>query len=173
MSVNKIEVKRIEELKTTYCLDNIQAIERNNIVSVFIKVNVTILNTIWKPINSELSEYLAEYLDSSFKKWNVYILFIVIDTVSKELKYEIENNKFFARKIVVDNYHEQLTDQSIEKLISKYITINDLNIENEQSRTKDYVSTSEVYLQLKDKEILNSAQIDEILKLLENEENEI
>lgn len=132
MSVNRIQDKRTEELKTTYSLDSIQFIEMNKIVSVFIKINGAILNSIWKQINSVLSEYLAEYLDSPFKKWNVYILFIATDTVSKELKYEIENNKFFARKIVVDNYHEQLTDENIEKLISKYITINDLNIEVER-----------------------------------------
>lgn len=172
MSVNRIQDKRTEELKTTYSLDSIQFVEMNKIVSVFIKINGAILNSIWKRINSVLSEYLAEYLDSSFKKWNVYILFTTTDTVSKELKYDIENNKFFARKIVADNYHEQLTDDNIEKLILKYITINDLKIENQLPTSKDYVSTSEVYRLLKDKEIINSAQIDDILKLLENEEDE-
>ncbi len=173
MSVNRIQDKRTEELKTTYSLDSIQFIEMNKIVSVFIKINGAILNSIWKQINSVLSEYLAEYLDSPFKKWNVYILFIATDTVSKELKYEIENNKFFARKIVVDNYHEQLTDENIEKLISKYITINDLNIEDEQSKAEEYVSTSKVYMLLKDKKNIDGAEVDNMLKLLENEENEI
>lgn len=172
MSVNVILDKRIEELKTTYSLDSIQFVEMNKIVSVFIKINGAILDSIWKRINSVLSEYLAEYLDSSFKKWNVYILFIVIDTVSKELKYEIENNKFFARKIVEDSYHGQLTDENIEKLISKYITINDLSIGKEELIAEEYSSISEIFLQLKNKDAVNNIQIDEILKLLENEEYE-
>lgn len=173
MSVTKIEDEKIKELKTTYELDDLQIIDLNNIISVLVKTNSNILHNNWTKLNSMLSELLDEYLDSSFKKWNVYILYITIDKVSKELKYKIENNTFFARKIVEDSYTFELADENIEKLIAEHIDFTGLAINLVQPKNEPYESTSEIYMKLKEIDIINEAQIDEILKSLEWTSNEI
>lgn len=173
MSVSKIENEHITKFKTMYELDGIQVIETNNIMSVFVKTNNSNLESNWKRINSALSELINEYLDSSFKKWNVYIIYIVTDLVSKELKYKIENNTFFARKIVEDNYSSDFTDENIEKLISEHIMFNDLQINSTQTAQEEYSSESEIYQKFKDVDTINQTQIDEMLKSLEGAESEI
>lgn len=173
MSVSKIENEHITEFKTIYELDDIQVIETNNIMSVFVKTNNSNLESNWKKINSALSELINEYLDSSFKKWNVYIIYVVTDLVSKELKYKIENNTFFARKIVEDKYILELTDENIEKLISEHIMFNDLKINSTQPQQQTYSSVSEIYQKLKDVDTINQTQINEMLKSLEGVESEI
>lgn len=173
MSVNKIENEKIEELKTTYGLDDIQIIDVKNIICVLVKTNNSNLRDNWKTINNEFSELLDEYLDSFYKKWNVYILYFTTDKVSKELKYKIENNTFFARKIVEDSYTLQLSDENIQNRISEYIDFTDLKIQATQPTQKKYESTSEIYLNLKDVDTASEEQIDELLKSLERTTNEI
>jgi hypothetical protein len=173
MSVCKIESESINEFKATYELDDMQVIETNNIICIFVKTNNCNLENNWKKINSILSELINEYLDSSFKKWNVYIIYVVTDLVSKELKYKIENNTFFARKIVEDNYSSELTDEEIKKIISEHIIFNDLQINLTQPAQEEYSSESEIYQKFKDIDTINQTQIDEMLKSLEGAESEI
>lgn len=173
MSVTKIENEKIKELKTTYELDDLQIIDLNNIISVLVKTNSNNLQNNWTKINSVFSELLDEYLDSSFKKWNVYILYIATDKVSKELKYKIENNTFFARKILKDSYSLQLSDENIQNLISEYINFTDLKINAPQPTQTKYESNSKIYLELKDVNTISEARIDEMLKSLEGTTNEI
>lgn len=176
-SLNKISNNGLQGLKERFSLMDLHLVE-NNYMVLLVKSNE--LNKLlenhakaFDSLTSSVAMSMEEYLQDDFKRWNVYIMYLTNVNIEKNVKYKIENDTFFARKIVVDDYHKQLTDENIEKLILKYITINDLNIENEQSIAEEYESTSEVFLQLRDKETINSAQIDEILKLLENEENEI
>lgn len=169
MSVKKIENEKIEELKNTYKLDDLKIIDVNNIISALVKTDSSNLQSNWKKINSLLSELLDEYLDNSFKKWNVYILYLITDEVSKELKYKIENNTFFARKIVEDSYMFELSDENIKKLISEHIDFADLKINMTQPTQSTYESSSEIYKKLKDAETINEAQIVEMLKSLEKD----
>lgn len=173
MSITKIENEKIKELKTTYELDDLQIIDFNNIISVLVKTNSKNLQNNWKKINNVFSELLDEFLDSPFKKWNVYILYLTNDKVSKELKYKIENNTFFARKIVEDNYSFQLSDENTKNLISEHIDFTDLKINVTQPIQKVYESNSEIYSKLKDGNSINETQIDEILKSLEGTTHEI
>jgi hypothetical protein len=173
MFVNKIENSSVEKLKTTYKLDDLQIIDVNNIISVLVKTNSINLQDNWKKINNVFSELLDEHLDSSFKKWNVYILYLIIDKVSKELKYKIENNTFFARKVVEDSYMFELSDENIKNLISEHIDFADLKINMIQPTQSAYESSSEIYFKLKNIDIISETQIDEMLKLLEGTKDEI
>lgn len=173
MSVNKIENNTIEEIKNTYQLDDLQVMDTNNIIPILVKTSSSNLQNNWKTISSVLSELLDEYLDNSFKKWNVYILYLITDEVSKELKYKIENNTFFARKIVEDSYILELSDENIKKLISEHIDFADFKISTTQPTQSAYESTSEIYLKLKDMETISETQINEMLKSLERITDEI
>jgi hypothetical protein len=60
--------------------------------------------------------------------WNVYIAFVTIGTVPIWDKYQIENNKYSARKLIIDGYTklptvEQLTDCLEEQLLGSDLTL--------------------------------------------------
>ncbi|HFU76465.1 MAG TPA: hypothetical protein ENK66_09495 [Arcobacter sp.] len=125
-------------------------------------------------LTSSLSVLLEKYLDNDFKRWNVYIFYLVQNKLNKQQKYKIENDTFFARKIVEDNYTSNLSDENIKKLISNHISFDDLNIKNTIPKRKDYISSSIIYEELFNVDTLESNKVIDILKSLEgNAKNEI
>lgn len=89
-------------------------------------INLNTLEKHWKEFNSLVTaEYLIK-LEEEFSKWNSYVFFLT-DEVPKSLKYEIENNKFSTRKIVIEMKSPIINDQIINNIISEHI-VND-NIE--------------------------------------------
>ncbi len=174
MSLNKIENQNINELKITYNLEDIKIIKNNNMIIVIIRMDSERLNNSWKSLNSLLSDYLEAYLDDIFTRWNIYILYAISDEVNKELQYKIENNTFFARKIIKYNYNLELTDENIEDLIAEHIAFTDLVIDETQSNSEVYISISDVYSQVADIGTLGDNKIDDILLSLEKDvKNEI
>lgn len=58
---------------------------------------------LWKKIASVIAyEYQSE-LENKFDAWNIYLAFVVTSSITKTTKYEIENNKFSMRKLVVSD----------------------------------------------------------------------
>lgn len=56
---------------------------------------------LWKKVASVIAyEYQSE-LENKFEAWNIYLAFITPSSVTKTTKYEIENDKFSMRKLVV------------------------------------------------------------------------
>jgi len=49
------------------------------------------------------------------------------ETVEKQLKYEIENNKFSSRKIIIEKVNS-ITEKEINFLISEHITNDNIQI---------------------------------------------
>jgi hypothetical protein len=82
----------------------------------------------WNNVSSAVSMcYQADVNDENeFEKWNLYIIYVCSEKVDKELKAQIENNKFSSRKIIADNQTEKLTDDIVNDLIIKNITNTDL-----------------------------------------------
>lgn len=97
----------------------------DNIPVVFIQFNdLTDLEKYWKEFNSFISaEYLIK-LKKDFSKWNSYIFYITEGIVEKPLKYEIENNKFSTRKIVIELIDQSIDNDLIKNILSEHI-IND------------------------------------------------
>jgi len=82
----------------------------------------------WKELNSLVTaEYLIK-LDNDFSKWNSYIFFVTED-IPKPLKYEIENNKFSTRKIVIEMGNPLINDDVINNIISEHIINDDIQFE--------------------------------------------
>jgi hypothetical protein len=82
----------------------------------------------WKEFNSMVTaEYLIK-LDNDFSKWNSYIFFVA-EEVPKSLKYEIENNKFSTRKIVVEAETPIINDEVINIIISEHIVNDDITFD--------------------------------------------
>lgn len=97
----------------------------DNIPVVFIQFNdLNDLEKYWKEFNSFITaEYLIK-LKNDFSKWNSYIFYITEGTVEKPLKYEIENNKFSTRKIVIESINQSIDSNIIMGILSEHI-IND------------------------------------------------
>jgi len=72
----------------------------------------------WEDIADVLNyEYLSANDTTEFERWNNYLIFVVTDETSLETKYEIENDKFYMRKLVID-----FSIGNIEMLKEKTIT---------------------------------------------------
>ncbi|TLS82395.1 hypothetical protein FD722_08915 [Photobacterium damselae subsp. damselae] len=71
----------------------------------------------WEDIADVLNyEYLSTNETTEFERWNNYLIFVVTDEISLETKYEIENDKFYMRKLVIE-----LSTESEEMLKEKTI----------------------------------------------------
>ncbi|BAF71690.1 ABC-three component system middle component 1 [Sulfurovum sp. NBC37-1] len=166
-----LDNKDIEEIKLNYDLNYLKVVkyESYDLIVIFIKEKSSNkLKENWQKTCSVLSESIEdELLIDNFIRWNVYILYTLEEEVSNELKYKIENNTFFARKIIEDRYKLDLTDENIQKLIEKHITFNDIRLIKTSQVNDKYSSDSKVYSELKDLHDINANKIDEILNLLE------
>lgn len=99
-------------------------------VNVFIlKANKDVINENWKRFSNMVAvnyQNLSYMTGSEFDRWNFYIIYVSEDSISKELKNKIENDKFSSRKIVEDLYDKELNDYEVNCLIVKHITNADL-----------------------------------------------
>ncbi|MFD1166985.1 ABC-three component system middle component 1 [Sphingobacterium daejeonense] len=106
----------------------------DNIPVIFIQFNdLNNLEKYWKEFNSFITaEYLMK-IKNDFSKWNSYVFYLTENTVKKPLKYEVENNKFSTRKIVIESISQVVDDNMIKSILSEHI-INDnieFNVENQ------------------------------------------
>ncbi|MEM8937887.1 MAG: ABC-three component system middle component 1 [Bacteroidota bacterium] len=149
-------------------------------VIFFFSESETIEN-IWRDVSSAVSVVYQSGLtqNEEFEKWNLYIIFVCSDSVSKDLKSKIENDKFSSRKIVEDNFKTELTEVKANEIISRHITNTDLvDVVNEtQDNTKDeYLPLNPNYWKLIPKDSLLSGKVElqkKILSQFEILENEI
>lgn len=79
----------------------------------------------WKDFNSFISTKAFSIEKSDFSKWNLYIFYLSKEA-DKGLKYEIGNNKFSSRKIVVEDYPNELDNDFVTDIIKTYITNEDI-----------------------------------------------
>lgn len=78
--------------------------------------SVLLLKEKWREISDCIShDYLTEGI-SDFEYWNSYLVFICSLDVPKALKYEIENDKLYMRKLV-EKKPAGLDDATFEKAI--------------------------------------------------------
>jgi len=121
------------------------------------------LNDKWEFVTSSIAvDYQSELEDEDqeFERWNIYIFFIVKESISDQLKYKIENDKFSCRKIVQDNIDESSYEDSIKEMIQKNIVNSDLNSslidENSSGKIPPYSSDSTIYKLVDEYSLLNS-----------------
>ncbi|MFD2916868.1 ABC-three component system middle component 1 [Psychroserpens luteus] len=109
------------------------------------------LEKIWKKLNSKIAFYMQDKFESNFEKWNLYLFFIINEDCSVPIKYEIENNPFSSRKIVIENNNKK---DSHEDIISTHIF--DLDIElniKEQIKLDEFKQGSKIFNLIKEPEI--------------------
>jgi len=101
-------------------------------------ITSTDLENIWQSITNEVAMNYIAHLENGFSKWNCYIVFLCSSEISKDLKYKIENDKFAARKILLEGISETISEDEITIIINNKIL--DLNIhlsDSLQSRSEN------------------------------------
>lgn len=100
----------------------------------------------WKKISEEIAMKFQSQLETVYEKWNLYIIYVMNDIASKELKNQIENDKFSSRKIVEDSFDKEFNDDEANRLIVKHITNSDLKgiVDNTREVTiSEYIPKNE------------------------------
>lgn len=95
----------------------------------FLEAKKEIISSIWKRFSNMIADNYqnSDYMSGNeFDRWNFYIIYISKDEISKELKNQIENDKFSSRKIVEDSYDKEFNSHEANRLIIKHITNSNL-----------------------------------------------
>lgn len=137
---NKIELEIFEEIKKSFELKYLTIGKVHfggEVIVCVVKFNDEIsFRNHWKEFNSYLTAKFIPTIKDDYSKWNFYVFYFSGSAVDKSLKYEIENNKFSSRKIVIENC-ELITDDKINYEISEHITNDNIqiNVESKQIST--------------------------------------
>jgi hypothetical protein len=140
------KLQEIEILKKEFKDFDISVVEvqslHNAIVTFALFPDENSMKDNWEKITNSIAAYIQGQIDDVFIKWNLYLLLLCKTNVSKGIKYEIENEKFCCRKIVIENFSkENLSDKAKNKLISSKITMEDIGVKNTDNKSPvNYIS---------------------------------
>lgn len=176
---NKIELEITGEINSTFELDyfSIGKVHYGGEVIVCIVKfkNDSILINHWKEFNSYLTAKFIPTVKDDYSRWNFYVFYLSEDTLGKAVKYEIENNKFSSRKIVIENSNS-ITMKLIEDVITEHITNNNIKIYVENNKISTFKKNDSI-AKILDKVSLgkrNDDDLQAVLDLIEkNYNNEI
>jgi hypothetical protein len=103
--------------------------------------NPEILRDLWSKITSLIAVEYQSNLISSFSSWNIYLVFVCASSVERSLKYQIENDRFAMRKIVLDG--KILTEDEIQNFMNNEIFCLNLDLVSKKIETLDQEAYSE------------------------------
>ncbi|CAK1777235.1 conserved hypothetical protein [Vibrio crassostreae] len=175
VSYDVVRTDHAEEIKAAYEVDDIKII-KTNFVSDFYVVFCRFskeaeLKSLWDKLNSVISAELSCDFKNDFERWNLYFFYLCERKVKDSIKYQIENDKYFSRKILIDDSKLKLTSESIEHLISKNIINDDLILRDSKKDDKLSYSSNSIVYNLIDLEKINDKKdseklFDEVSELL-------
>jgi hypothetical protein len=163
--LNKLQ-EEVEVLENEFKDFNISVVEvetlHNAIVTFVLFPDEKSLKDNWEKITSSIAACIQGQTDDVFIKWNIYLLLLCETNVSKEIKYEIENDKFCCRKIVEENFSkEDLSDSGKKILISSKVTMEDIGIKNASSiSSSNYTGQTPLWEIIKNSQIASSKSKD-------------
>jgi hypothetical protein len=153
------KLQEVEVLKNKFKDFNISVVEvqslHNAIVTFALFPDENSMKDNWEKITNSIAAYIQGQIDNVFIKWNLYLLLLCKTNVSKEIKYEIENDKFCCRKIVIENFSkENLSDKAKNKLISLKITMEDIGLKTKESKPAiNYIGQTSLWDIIKNNQI--------------------
>lgn len=91
----------------------------------------TSLRKDWLAVTDAINNGYLTNVDSDFEHWNSYLLFIVDEKILKSdgLQFEIENDKFYMRKIVEYNIQNNIDGHQIINILNRKILSADINFQ--------------------------------------------
>ncbi|EJC7009017.1 hypothetical protein R1W14_004671 [Vibrio parahaemolyticus] len=87
----------------------------------------------WEDVADILNyEYLSTNETTEFERWNNYLIFIITGDLSLETKYEIENDKFYMRKIIVElsNESEEMLKEKTTAFLNNRLLLQNFDLSN-------------------------------------------
>ncbi|WP_305812143.1 ABC-three component system middle component 1 [Photobacterium leiognathi] len=97
----------------------------------------------WRSIQNMIAVYHQH--SGSFDAWNMYLAFVSVESIPVWEKYEIENNKFSARKIVIDDFLEVPNIHHLIIELEKQLLGSDLTLESRADQPKENLTHLEKY----------------------------
>lgn len=85
----------------------------------------------WREVSNFIALHFQNKLENEFERWNLYLFFLIEQGIGNDLKYQIENNTFSSRKIIIDSE----TDQ--DSIINNHILNSNLSISKECAKVVD------------------------------------
>lgn len=139
-------------------------------ISVDNKIN---LENNWRAITEFIAINFQTTIDNGFGVWNIYLFFLVKSEIGNDLKYLIENDTFSSRKIVV------FDNEDLESIISEHILNTDLVIHSDKLTADTFNPNPTIWRVVnsiepkRKKTIAHSQGLDQIIKEIKKQENEI
>lgn len=90
------------------------------------------LDKIWSGISNLIGVDYQSKLNNEFSRWNIYLFFLTEELIGNEVKYKIENDKFFVRKLVLDGMKNINENKDVSKYLNNHILDNDITIHERQ-----------------------------------------
>ncbi len=90
----------------------------------------------WKSINSSVSAHSLDSSKSEFERWNSYLIFVCDEAVEKSLKYEIENDKFAMRKLLIpktSDWDDSSPEKSLIELLNQRLLLSHIDLSGYKS----------------------------------------
>jgi hypothetical protein len=114
-------------------------IDDNSFLSVFScwVENEELLEKFWSRINCLIGTEYQTKLPDEFSSWNIYLAFFIPEKVSNALKYNIENETFFMRKVVFDSKEKDLDKANVSTYLNNHILGKDIRIEQRSNQEAD------------------------------------
>jgi hypothetical protein len=143
-------------------------------ISCVCKTSVEIVEN-WRTIQNLVSVHYQP--SGSLASWNVYIVFITNECVPIWEKYEIENNKFAARKIILDNQPELADLEHLAIELQKQLLGSDLTLDPKINEPKEVLLSLQKYVRGAPLDSKNESKekralmINNIIEFLKNNEN--
>ncbi|HIF9106660.1 TPA: ABC-three component system middle component 1 [Photobacterium damselae] len=107
-------------------------LDKENRIYSFVKTISTHdeLDSSWFDLTQIIgTEFICEQT-SDFSRWNTYLVFISKEKISQDVRNEIENNKIFVRKIILD-------DDKFNSDVVEILNVTLLGFDIDTSRKKD------------------------------------
>lgn len=127
-------VKILTELSASYDGVDFQ-LYRSNDVTQFITCFVAAFRTAveciqqWENINSAIAVISQRILRGDAAPWNLYLLISTPESLSKDVKYKIENDRYGSRKITIAHYElPENTSEPYFVLLDNIIFARDLTL---------------------------------------------
>lgn len=98
----------------------------------------------WRAIQNIVSVHHQP--SGGLASWNVYLVFVTVDDIPVWDKYEIENNKYAARKIILDGLREIPSLEQLAIELQKQLLGSDLTLDQRVNEPREAALSLSEYI---------------------------
>lgn len=130
----------------------------------------------WRAIQGFVSVHYQP--KGNLASWNLYLAYVTTQKLSLWQKYEIENNKFSARKVVLDGCSEMPTPDQLAVELEKQLLGSDLTLDSRVNEPREALLSLEEFVrgapldQKVESKEKRASMINNIIEFLNKDENQ-